>query len=112
MVRTVALSALTIALVSLIACDKRTRVRGTVIDKDGNSVPSASVQLTLASTGRTAATTTPQDGSFSVELIHGPFARFELVVSKTGYSSYRQKIPANTDQRVRITLAKTETQAP
>jgi hypothetical protein len=77
MIRTVAISVLTIVLFCLLACDKRTGVRGTVIDNDGVPVPGASVQLTLTGTVRTAAATTSLDGSFSVELIHGPFARFE-----------------------------------
>jgi Carboxypeptidase regulatory-like domain len=102
--------ALTFALVSLVACDARTRAQGTVVDSNGNPVPGASVRLTRVSSGRAAEMSTPNDGAFLVELIHGPFAgRFDLLVSKSGFTTYRQEIQAKTSQSLRITLTRTET---
>lgn len=100
-------------VVELVACDARTRVHGTVVDNEGNPIPSAAVRLTLAASGRAAQMSTQQDGNFSVELIHGPIAgRFDLVASKSGYEDYRQEIAANTDQTLRIALRRTATQVP
>jgi len=75
---------LSVALVGFAACDARTSVRGTVTDNKGKPIAGAAVRLTLVNTGRTAKTSTGPDGKFSVELIHGPFSRFELVASISG----------------------------
>lgn len=113
MLRTASVLALTLTLVGFVACDARTRVEGTVVDNDGIAIPGASVRLTLVATGRTREMTTAQDGKFSVELIHGPFAgRFDLIASKSGYGDYRQQIPAKTSQTLRIVLTRTGTHAP
>ena len=113
MLRSASVLALTFALFGFVACDARTRVQGTVIDSDGNPIPEATVRLTLVATGRAAQMSTPQDGKFSVQLIHGPFAgRFDLVASKLGYGDYRQEIPAKTTQTLRIALIRTGTQGP
>ena len=98
---------------SLVACDARTAARGTVFDDSGKPLAGVSVRLMMVASGRTADMTTSADGSFSVILIHGPFAgQFDLVVSKAGYGDYRQEIPAKTSQTLRIALIRTETHTP
>ena len=105
LLRTACALALVCSLTNLLGCDARTRVQGTVFDSDGNPVAKATVRLTLASTGRAAETATKDDGAFSVELIHGPFAKpFDLVVSKVGYLTVQRQIESKTDQHLRINL--------
>ena len=91
-------------LAGFVACDARTSVRGDVIDNKGKPIAGATVRLILVNTGRSAETITGPDGKFAVELIHGPFSRFELVASAWGYKDYRQQVYAKTTENVQIAL--------
>jgi len=95
---------LAVALVGFSACDAHTSIHGTVIDDNGKPVAGATVRLTLVKTGRTAQMSTGPDDKFSVELIHGPFSRFELIASMSGYEDYRQEIQAKTTKTIQIAL--------
>ncbi|MDG6224438.1 MAG: carboxypeptidase-like regulatory domain-containing protein, partial [Candidatus Thermoplasmatota archaeon] len=56
-------------------------LKGTVRDKDGDPVPGATFEV-LASDGKTYTATTLSDGSFSLEIPHGPFS---WKIMKDGY---------------------------
>lgn len=56
-------------------------VNGVVLDGDGKPISGATVEIT-ASNGEIYTTTTGPDGSFSLEIFHGPFA---WRISKDGY---------------------------
>jgi hypothetical protein len=84
-----------------------TSVKGTVTGPDGHPVAGALVRLVAVKNGQAKEMKTAEDGSFSLELIHGVFAgRFQLVVSKAGYSTSSRDIPAKTREELNITLTR------
>jgi uncharacterized GH25 family protein len=98
---------LTVVLLGFAGCDAYTSVHGTVVDNNGKPVAGATVRLTLVNSRtshRTSQMSTGPDGKFSVELIHGPFSRFELAASMSGYEDYRQEIRAKTTTTIQIGL--------
>jgi hypothetical protein len=70
-------------------------------------VAGATVRLVAVKSGKTNEMKTAEDGSFSLELIHGVFAgRFQLGVSKAGYSTSSRDIPAKSREEINITLTR------
>ncbi|MBI3476900.1 MAG: carboxypeptidase regulatory-like domain-containing protein [Acidobacteria bacterium] len=68
-------------------------------------MPDASVRLTALKTGHTKETKSDQDGSFRAEIVHGWFAgRFQLIVSKQGYSTYQQEVRPKTSSNFNVIL--------
>jgi hypothetical protein len=105
--------ALWIALGGLVGCDAHTSASGIVLDGNGAALQGASVRLSMVKSGRTLAVNTSQDGTFEVGMTHGPFAgRFDVLISKPGFVTYRQEIPANTRQELRIVLSRAAESSP
>lgn len=101
MTRACCLVALSLTLAILVGCDALTSVRGIVTGRDGHPVAGASVRLVALKTDKAKEMKTAEDGSFSLEVIHGAFAgRFQLVVSKEGYSTFSRDIPAKSREEI------------
>ena len=93
------------AILALTACDAYTSAHGTVSDSLGRPVPDASVRLTALKTGHTRETKSDQDGSFRAEIVHGwVTGRFQLIVSKQGYSTYQQEVQPKTSSNFNVVL--------
>lgn len=76
-------------------------VIGTVIDSSGAVVPGAIVSIVQEGTGRTAATTTGSEGTFSLPQL--PPGRYELTIELTGFRKFVQRgLVLETDQTRRI----------
>ena len=103
--RACCLVALLLALVTLVGCDALTSVKGIVSGRDGHPVAGASVRLIALKSGKAKEMKTAEDGAFSLEMIHGAFAgRFQLVVSKEGYSTFSRDIPAKSREEITVML--------
>lgn len=107
MTRACYLLVLSLALAILIGCDALTSVRGIVSSPDGRPVAGALVRLVAVKSGKAKQMKTVEDGSFSLDIVHGAFAgHFQLVVSKPGYSTFSRDLPAKSRAEINVTLAR------
>ena len=105
MTRVCRLLALLLTLATLVGCDALTSAKGIVSGRDGHPVAGASVRLVALKSGKAKEMKTAEDGAFSLEIIHGAFAgRFQLVVSKPGYSTFSRNIPAKSREEITVML--------
>jgi uncharacterized GH25 family protein len=94
-------------LLCVIACDGFTHLKGKVLDKNGQPVEGALVEMKTVSGGRKDETKSKSDGSFSVGFTHAPFnVDLILTVSKGGYKTSETKFKSSEarERTMNITL--------
>jgi hypothetical protein len=101
-----------VALLSwqLVACDASTFVRGVVRDETGVPIEGATIELSIGE--RKVGTVTRDDGSYEVDLVHGPVLGGELTltVSRAGFHPISKRVRGNGSHALDLVITREASQ--